>query len=97
MLKSLQTIHKIAKMELDDEARNLAILNSELNRLHSDRTECETRIITDTKQKSEETLAYIPQFIKAMRDRSKMLTEKINEQNKLVEAQENIVRDKFLN
>ena len=97
MLKSLQVIQKIAKAELDEEARKLADLNHTLMSYEYEQMDCGNRIISETLNKTEENMAYVPQFINAMRTRIKSLEGKIEEQNKLVEVQENIVREHFMN
>ena len=87
----------MAKAELDEEARSLASLQQTLMMYEAEQRECGERIITETMDKTEQNMAYIPQFIKAMRSRIKTLDEKIKEQKKLVEAQENVVREHFMN
>lgn len=96
MLKSLKTIKKINKNELDKEGAKLGSLKKELFQIQELKKQYEYKLKTEAKILGDETLIYLNDFVLQMRKDINNLSELINIKEKEVIAQESIVTEKFI-
>lgn len=95
MLKSLQTIKKINKNNLENEGYKLGALRKELFILNTSKDDLIYKLNNEAKIIGDETLIYLNQFILQMRKDIKMLGDLIILKAEEVRVQEDIVREMF--